>query len=61
VRCGCIYYQRIFSDGKADTNYGIYRDGNLGPCKECMGFDDSWKERIVDEVAVYDATVEIKD
>lgn len=51
--CGCTYLKRIFPDGKMDPIFGIYRDGESGRCDKCMIFDDTWKDRVTDEVAIY--------
>jgi hypothetical protein len=51
--CGCIYYQRVFTDGEIDPQFGIYRDASDGPCMVCMQQETRWKERVVDEVVVY--------
>ncbi len=51
--CGCIYYQRVFRNGKLDPQMGIYRDGENGACEVCMAFEETWKERVVDETVVY--------
>ena len=34
--CDCIYWQRVFRDGELDTEIGIYRDADNGPCDVCM-------------------------
>ena len=57
--CGCVYYRRKFVDGKLDHNAGIYRDAEDGPCEACMVMDGSWKDRVVDEMVVYNCRVEI--
>ena len=51
--CGCIYYQRVFRNAKLDPQMGIYRDAETGPCEVCMAFEETWKERVVDETVVY--------
>ena len=53
--CGCIYYQRVFPDGNLDAQVGIYRDAQDGPCEKCMLMEETWKERVVDEIVVYNS------
>ena len=36
LKCGCVYYQRVFPDGNLDAQVGIYRDVEEGPCHKCM-------------------------
>ena len=52
--CGCIYYQRVFSDGSLDPQVGIYRDADNGPCEICMLQEENWKETVVDETVICD-------
>ena len=35
LNCGCIYYQRVYKDGDLDTQIGICRDADRGPCEIC--------------------------
>ncbi|UCF85479.1 MAG: hypothetical protein JSV50_07550 [Desulfobacteraceae bacterium] len=58
--CGCIYYQRVFRDGGLDTEIGIYRDADNGPCELCMHFEKNWKDRVVDEAMVYNSKFQIE-
>ena len=53
--CGCIYYQRVFRDGELDTEIGIYRDADNGPCEICMLQEETWKDRVLDEMVVYNS------
>ena len=47
-------------DGDLDPQVGIYRDAEDGPCDVCMGLDGSWKERVVDEVIVYNSKFQVE-
>ena len=51
--CGCIYYQRVDSEGNLDAQVGIYRDAEDDPCEVCMIQDNSWRDRVIDETVVY--------
>ena len=42
-------------DGNLDYQTGIYRDAEDGPCDACMSFDESWRERVIDENVVYNS------
>ncbi len=46
----CIYYQRVFRDGNLDPQIGIYRDPEDGPCEICVLKEESWEDRVVNEV-----------
>ena len=50
--CGCIYYQRAYRDSNLDSQIGIYRDAEDGPCEICVVQDECWKGRVIDEVVV---------
>jgi len=52
---GCIYYQRVFPDGNLDALVGTNRHSHCGPCEKCMLFEDTWKERVVDEIVIYNS------
>lgn len=58
--CGCIYYHRVFGDGKLDTQTGIYRDANDGPCEICMLQEETWTERVIDERIVYNSKFQME-
>ena len=58
--CGCIYYQRVFRDGELDTEIGIYRDADNGPCEVCMLQEETWKDRMVDETVIYNSKFQIE-
>jgi hypothetical protein len=58
--CGCIYYNRVFRNGELDPKEGIYRDAEDGPCEVCMGMSEDWKDRVVDEVIVYNSKFHVK-
>ena len=57
--CGCIYYQRVHRDGGLDPQIGIYRDAEDGACEVCMHLDEGWRDRVIDEVVVYNKRFEI--
>jgi hypothetical protein len=57
--CGCIYYQRVFRDGKLDSQVGIYRDADYGPC-DCMLQENNWTDRIIDETVIYSSQFQIE-
>ncbi len=57
--CGCTYYQRISRDGNLDPQIGIYRDAEKGACEICMGQDEGWRDRVIDEVVIYNRQFEI--
>ena len=48
----CIYYQRVFRDGNLDPQIAIYRDAENGPCEVCVMQEETWRERVIDEVVV---------
>ena len=58
--CGCIYYQRVFRDGKVGPQIGIYRDADNGPCEVCMLQEETWKDRVVDEMVVYNSKFQVE-
>jgi len=60
LNCGCIYYQRAYRDGELDQQIGIYRDAKDGPCGICMHLDKDWKDRVLDEVTVYNSKVQVR-
>ena len=57
--CGCIYYQRILDGGTLDSQVGVYRDADDGPCEVCMHLEKEWEERVVDENLIYKARIRI--
>ena len=59
LNCGCLYYRRKFVDGDLDNRIGICRNAEDGPCEACMAMDGSWKERVVDEMVVYNSKFQI--
>ena len=58
--CGCIYYQRLFRNSDIDPLLGIYRDANDGPCDICMLQEETWKERVIDEIVVFNSKIQIE-
>jgi len=55
--CGCIYYQRVFRDGDLDSQIGIYRDAEYGPCEVCIVQEEGWKDRVINEAVIYNSEV----
>jgi hypothetical protein len=51
--CGCIYYQRIFSEAILDSRVGIYNEAENKPCENCLPLQDNWKERSVAETVFH--------
>ena len=60
LKCGCIYYQRVFRDGEFDPQIGIYQDADDGPCEVCMHLQKDWKDRVVDEIGVYNSKFQVE-
>jgi len=58
--CGCIYYQRLIRDGNLDSQVGIHRDADNGACEVCMQLDEGWRDRVLDEVVVYNTKFQIE-
>ena len=58
--CGCIYYQRILDGGKLDSQVGIYRDADDGPCEICNHLEKEWEYRVIDENLIYKTQVRIE-
>ncbi len=58
--CGCLYYRRKFVDGDLDNRIGICGNAEDGPCQACMVMDGRWKERVVDEMVVYNSKFQIE-
>ena len=58
--CGCIYYQRILSGENLDSQVGIYRDADDGPCEICMHLEKEWEERVIDEILIYKTQIRFK-
>ena len=56
--CGCIYYQRVFSDGRVDPRVAVYRDAGLGTCDICMLKAVHWRQMVKDIVIVYNIRLE---
>ena len=59
LNCGCLYYRRKFVDGDLDNTVGIFRNAEDGPCEACMVMGGTWKERVVDEIVVYNSKFQI--
>jgi hypothetical protein len=57
--CFCIYYQRLSRDGELDKQYEIYREPSDGPCDICMRQEGVWRDRVVDEMVVYNSRFQI--
>jgi hypothetical protein len=58
--CGCIYYQKIFRDGNLDSQIGIYRDAEHGPCEICMLQEEDWEDRVIDGNVVCNTKFQIE-
>ncbi len=58
--CGCIYYHRVLRNGDLDPQVGIYRDAEDGPCDVCMGMSEDWRDRVADEVIVYNSKFQVE-
>jgi len=41
-------------ENSLDPQIGIYRNAENGPCEVCMMQGEEWKERVIDEVVVFD-------
>jgi len=59
MNCGCIYYQRVFSNADLDPQVGIYRDPEDGLCDVCMHIGENWNDRVVDETIAYNRKCQI--
>lgn len=57
--CGCIYYQRVFSDGNVDPKIAVYRDPAHGTCEICMMQAVHWRQMVRDVVVAYNIRLEI--
>lgn len=44
--CGCIYYRRVFRDGREDEQLGIYRNPRDGLCDVCRILPRDWEHRV---------------
>ena len=59
--CGSIYYRRLFRDGDIDPLLGVHRDAGEGPCDTCMLQEETWKDKVVDEMVVYNSKFQIEE
>lgn len=57
--CGCIYYQRVFSNGTLDPRVAVYRDAGYGTCDICMLKAVHWRQMVNDIVVVYNIKLEV--
>lgn len=57
--CGCIYYQRVYSDGTLDPRIAVYRDAGYSTCEICMLQAVDWRQMVRDIVVVYNVKLEI--
>ena len=46
--------------GETDTEIGIYRDADDGPCEVCMLQEETWEDRVVDEMLVYNSKFQVE-
>lgn len=58
--CYCIYYQRVFRNGDLDQKFGIYREPSDGPCQVCILQEGDWKNRVIDEMVVYNSKFRVE-
>ena len=59
--CGCLYYQRVFRDGREDAKVGIYRDPAYVACEVCIERPNEWEHRVVDETVIYNTGAVIQE
>lgn len=57
--CGCIYYQRVCSDGRVDPRIAVYRDAGYGICEVCTLQTVNWRQLINEIVVVYHLKLEV--
>jgi hypothetical protein len=55
-----MYYQKVFREGDLDTQVGIYRDADYGPCEACLLQEDNWTDRVIDETVIYSNQFQIE-
>ena len=60
LECYCVYYQRVFRDGELDPDFGIYREPSDGPCQVCRSQEGEWKDRVIDEMVVYNSKFQVE-
>ncbi|MCK4822451.1 hypothetical protein KA005_42195, partial [bacterium] len=53
LACRCICYQGFFQDGALDAKTGIHRYADHGPCGICMLQKVTCKDRLIDEMVIY--------
>ena len=58
--CGCVYCQRVLSNGSKPLSYEIYRSVKAGRCEKCMEFEDSWEERVKNKVVIYKSDIKME-
>jgi len=59
--CYCLYYQRISRIGEIDEQFGVYREASDGPCEVCMSQEGDWRDRVVDEMVVYNSKFQVEE
>lgn len=57
--CGCIYYQRVCSDGRVDSWTAAYRDVGYGVCEVCTLKTVNWRQMISKIIVVYNIKLEV--
>ena len=57
--CRCIYYQRVLSDGELDPQVGIHRDPAYGLCEQCLALPESWSDRVIDHLLVFNTSLQV--
>lgn len=58
--CGCILYKRVLRDGDLDSQVGIYRDTDDGPCEIYMVQDKDWMSGVIDETIVDNSRFQVE-
>ena len=59
--CGCVYCQRVLSNGSKPLSYEIYRSAEDGRCGKCMEFEDSWEERVKHKVVICQGDIRVEE
>ena len=47
-------------DGDIGPQIGIYRDADDGPCEICMLHEKTWKDRMTDEMLVFNSKFKVE-
>jgi len=57
--CGCVALRQKFEDGSLNNEVEVHHDPDRGPCDVCMEMKIHWKNRVIDEVVVYNSRIQI--